>query len=117
MKGEGNALANLGNVYESWGQYDKAIDYYEKDLAICRKLDRVGGEGLTLNYLGRVYATQGQVLEALTSFRKGLEIFKKIGVSTDWATDNIGNLYLDSGEVQKAEPFIEEGGTSLHWAG
>ena len=33
----------------------------------------------------------------------------KIGVPTGLATDYIGNLYLDMGEIQKAEPFIKEG--------
>ena len=33
MKGEGVTLNNIGMVYDSWGQYPKALEYYEKSLA------------------------------------------------------------------------------------
>ena len=38
MLGEGIALNNLGVVYKEWGQYAKAEEYYEQDLAISRKI-------------------------------------------------------------------------------
>jgi len=108
VRGEGQTLGNLGVVYLAWGQYAKAVEFYEKSLEIAKRVGDVKAEVNALNNLGTVYSTQGQYSEALTNFQKGLEIFKRIGVPAGLATNNIGNLYLDMGEVQKAEPFIKE---------
>jgi tetratricopeptide (TPR) repeat protein len=37
-QGIGATANNLGNVFAKWGQYDRAVDYYEKSLAIKREL-------------------------------------------------------------------------------
>jgi tetratricopeptide (TPR) repeat protein len=110
LSGEGQALANLGNVYKAWGQYSKAIECYQQSLEIKKNIDDLRGEGVILGDLGNVYATQGQYSEALSILQKALQISRKIGVPTDSATDNIGNLYLDIGEIKKAEPFLIEAG-------
>jgi CHAT domain-containing protein len=65
------------------------------------------GEGLTLNNVGEVYRHLGEHDKALASFQKGLEIYVKIGVPAGRPNDLIGNLYLDSGDLAKAEPFIK----------
>ena len=108
MEGEGATLNNLGNVYRSWGQYAKAVEYYEKSLEIKRKIGDVKGEGLTLSNLGEVYRHRGEHDKALASFQKGVEIYVKIGVPAGRPNDLIGNLYLDTGELAKAEPFIKQ---------
>jgi CHAT domain-containing protein len=66
------------------------------------------GEGLTLNNLGEVYRHLGEHDKALASFQKGLEIYVKIGVPVGQPNDLIGNLYLDSRDLAKAEPFIKQ---------
>jgi tetratricopeptide (TPR) repeat protein len=110
VKTEGQTLGNLGIVYSDWGQYPKAVEFYEKDLAICRKIGDVKGEGQTLGDLGKVYQHWGEYDKALTNFQQGLEIYLKIGVPAGSFKDKIGNLYLDRGEIVKAEPFIKEAG-------
>ncbi len=108
VDGEGNSLGGLGLVYKELGQYTKAVEFYEKDLAICRKIGNVRGEGVTLTNLGEVYRSQGEYDKALAGFQKALEIYQKIGVSPGWPKDSIGNLYLDKGEIGRAESFIKE---------
>ena len=109
VKGEGSDLHNLGSVYKEWGQYAKAVEFYEKSLEIARKIGDVHAEGQTLTNLGEIYRAQGEHDKALASFQKGLEIYVKMGVPVGSPKDSIGNLYLDIGEIQKAEPFIKEG--------
>lgn len=109
-KGEAHSLGNQGTLYASWGQYDKAVECYEKALAIFRETKERKDEGIALNNLGSLYSTQGDYDKALTSFQSGLEIYANIGVPTAGAKDLIGNLYLDKGECEKAEPFVKEAG-------
>ena len=61
----GATLNNIGGVYNSWGQYPKALEYYEKSLAIRQKLGDVKGEGVTLNYIGNGLLLLGSVSEGI----------------------------------------------------
>ncbi len=108
VKGEGATLGNLGVVYGAWGHYAKEVEFYEKSLAISRRIGDVKTEGKTLGNLGLVYQDWGEYDKALTNFQKVLAIYLKIGVPTKWPKESIGNLYLDRGEIGKAEPFIKE---------
>ena len=38
--GEEGAYGNVGNVYHSLGDYQKAIEYHEKDLKIAKEFSR-----------------------------------------------------------------------------
>ena len=44
----GLAYNNVGLIYASWGQYDKAVDHYEKSLTIKREIKDRKGEGKPL---------------------------------------------------------------------
>ncbi len=50
---------NLGIVYQTRGDLDKAIEYYEKSLVINQELGRKEGVAIQYNNLGRVYRTRG----------------------------------------------------------
>jgi tetratricopeptide (TPR) repeat protein len=39
---------NAGIIYAGWGEYPKAIEYYEKSLAICRKIGDHKGNASTI---------------------------------------------------------------------
>ena len=108
VAGEGGTLNNIGLVYDSLGQYQKALEHCEKSLMIRRNIGDVKGEGATLENLGAVYQHIGKYDDALASLQKALEIYSKIGVPIRATKEHIGNLYLDGGELDKAEHFIKE---------
>ena len=95
-------------VYYSWGQYPKALEYYEKSLAITQKIGDVKQEGVTLNNIAGVYDSWGQYPKALEYYEKGLAIQKRIGVPFDGTENSIGNVYLTMGDMQKAEPLLKK---------
>ena len=92
------------------GQYQKALEYYEQSLNISRKIGDVQGEGVTLGNIGAIYNQIAKYDEAIGSFQQVIDIYAKLGISTDSPKDDIGNLHLDRGELNKAEPFIKEAG-------
>ncbi|MBI4964147.1 MAG: tetratricopeptide repeat protein [Desulfomonile tiedjei] len=108
--GEGISLNNLANVFKNWGQYDKAVEYYEKSLAIRKEIKDPSGEGLALSNLGVVYADRGRHDKALETLNESLQIYERIGVPTHWQKYLIGDLYLDMGDLEKAETFLREAG-------
>jgi len=104
------ALNNQGLVFQDLGQYDAAIELFRKALELRKQVKDGEGEARTLTYIGTAYADQRDYENALTNLREALKIYERIGLSTKWPKHLIGSLYLDTGEVDKAEPFIQESG-------
>ena len=52
---------NLGNVYLTKGDLDRAIELYEKSLAIEKELGRKEGMASDYGNLGNVYKTKGDL--------------------------------------------------------
>ena len=78
----GFAYNTLGLAYGNKGEYDKAIGYYEKDLAI--QLKKLGVEhprvGTSYNNIGLAYRSKGEYDKALKYYEKALAIrLKKLG--------------------------------------
>jgi tetratricopeptide (TPR) repeat protein len=107
-KGEGNNLISIGIVYWNFGQYQKALSYYEKALGINREIGNRNGEGNNLISIGNVYQNLGQYRKALGYYKKALVIDKEIGVPTGIVEGNIGDIYLETGDTDKAEKIYEK---------
>ncbi|MGB2981561.1 MAG: tetratricopeptide repeat protein, partial [Candidatus Zixiibacteriota bacterium] len=43
-RGEGVTLNNIGMVYDAWGKYDQAIEYYKKSLKILEEIGAIEAE-------------------------------------------------------------------------
>ena len=53
--GEGGAYGNLGNAYQSLGDFQKAIEYHTKHLSIAKEVGDTAGEGRAYGNLGNAY--------------------------------------------------------------
>ncbi len=73
-------LGGLGDFYQGQGLYDRAEEWYEKSVTICRS--RLGEEhpdvATSLNDLAALYDAQGRYEEAEALFLKALEIAEKV---------------------------------------
>ncbi|CAF0847438.1 unnamed protein product [Rotaria sordida] len=98
----------LGSVYQSMGEYSKAITFHERAIDIYKKMSPPNQLGLAASYLniGNVYDNMGEYSNALSSYERSLEI-QKIALPPnhpDFAQsyNNIGNVYYNMGEYSKA---------------
>ena len=57
--GQGRAYGNVGNAYQSMGDYRKAIEYQEKRLKIATEIGDQEGEGGAYGSLGSTYESLG----------------------------------------------------------
>ena len=112
-KGEASSLTDIGLVYCDWGQYDRAIENYEQALKVRQRLKDREGEAASLLNIGWAYAQLERFDEALPLTQKGAHIYEEIGVPTRGAKQDIGDLYLNMGQLDKAEPFLQAAG---YWA-
>ena len=54
-QGEGTTLNNISQIYDAKGDYDQALQYLEKSLAIRQQIGDRKGEGTTLNNISQIY--------------------------------------------------------------
>ena len=108
VREEGNCLVSVGQLYTAWGQHEKAIKIFQDSLGIAKRIGDKNLEGATLINIGTSYSQIGKYDEALPNFRSCLAIYKQIGIPTNSVNSQIGNLYLDKGQVAEAESFIVE---------
>ena len=57
--GESKCFTNLGNAYQSLGDFRKAIEYYEKSLEIKKEIGDRFGESACYGNLGNAYQSLG----------------------------------------------------------
>ena len=104
------AYRNLGNAYQSLGDYRKAIEYYEKRLKIAIETGDRGGEGGGYGSLGNAHRSLGDYRKAIEYHEKHLKIAKEIGdrVGEGRAYGNLGNAYQSLGDCRKAIKYHEK---------
>jgi CHAT domain-containing protein/Tfp pilus assembly protein PilF len=103
-RNEGAMLNNIGFVYYSLGEMQKALGYYNQALTILRAVGDRNTEATTLSNIGVVYSHLGEKQRALESYNQALLISRTLGDRSGEATalDNIGVVYSDLGDKQKA---------------
>jgi tetratricopeptide (TPR) repeat protein len=94
----------LGTCYSSLGDYRRAIDHYEKSLAIAREIGDRQGEGTALGNLGTCYSSLGDYRRAIDHYEKSLAIAREIGdrQGEGYALGNLGNCYYSLGDYPRA---------------
>ena len=70
---------NIGTIYQDLGQPEKALECFERALAIYRQIGNVAGEACALGNIGSEHERSGRAQKALSHYRKALEIDRRIG--------------------------------------
>ena len=106
---------NLGNFFRLWGEYEKAVQNYEESAAVCERLGDNQQAGKVLLDAGQAYAEWGRDEKALESSKKALQDFANAGAPIDWAQKLMGDILMDAGRLDEAEPYVKEAdyGSSL----
>lgn len=90
---EGKILHTIAAVYQSMGDYDRAIATYESAMAINEPLGRRDLDAMVLGNLARIRGRRGEFLPAVSLGRRAIE------VSRDHAPQLIGGLLADLAEA------------------
>ena len=86
------------------GQFEKAIEHYEKGLAISHEIGDTSGVAKNNGNLGIAYSSVGQYDEAIEHYEKGLAISLEIGDRSAIANNstNLACGYYNMGEYEQA---------------
>ena len=93
---------NLGNMYLSVGEYEKATDHLERSTYNSGKnLETDKGEASSYMKLGNVYESVGEYHKAKEHLERSLAIQKEIGDRSGEADScrNLGNIFRSVGGI------------------
>ncbi|MGB5972830.1 MAG: CHAT domain-containing protein, partial [Nodosilinea sp.] len=107
---EGVSLNNIGGIYSSLGQYQQALEYYERSLAIRTEIGDRSGEGVSLNNIGFIYSSLSEPAKALERYQQSLAIFQSVGDRANEAVSlgNIGKILNDQSQPELAIVFYKQ---------
>ncbi|MBD2101718.1 CHAT domain-containing tetratricopeptide repeat protein, partial [Leptolyngbya sp. FACHB-261] len=107
--GEATTLNNIGLVYDSLGDKQQALSYYNQALPLRRAVGDRSGEATTLNNIGLVYDSLGDKQQALSYYNQALPLRRAVGDRSGEATtlNNIAYVKRDQGKLSEAKAQIE----------
>lgn len=107
------AYANIAYSYSSLHQYEKAVDYCNRALAISRKIKNYTITGLVMSRLANAKQQLGQLDEAEKLFNEILSIKELSEAANDAALTTahygLAKVYIKKGNLSKAGQYAEKG--------
>ncbi|MCH7743358.1 MAG: tetratricopeptide repeat protein [Proteobacteria bacterium] len=98
------ACNNLGMIYQTRGNIDRAIDMYEKSLVRYKEIGLKEGIATLYGNLGSIYMNRGDFNKALNMYEKSLTINESHGNKRGMASvyGNLGLIHKSTGEFDRA---------------
>ena len=110
-KGRAELYRTMGSAWFYLNDYEQAIEYYQKALSICEKIEDMNGVATNYYNISLVYGMQKtKTYDQLENLLKALSLWKQLG-NPDYmarAYDLIIDLYQNVGEWQLARTYVEE---------
>ena len=105
------AYHQLGMIMQEKRRLKKALELYEKELDIVRKLGDKYREGQTLHRIAGVFCSLGDVKKAEELFKAAEQIFRKLSgyYSLSFTLSALANLCLKMKRYEEAKNYAEEG--------
>lgn len=103
-KGEAQAYNDLGIVYIDRGEFQQALDYFDKSMLIRKQLGDTAGMGSLYNKMGIVHQKQGNLKLALLNQIKALKIYEQLkqDLWIGYCLNNIAIVHQNLGNLNKS---------------
>ena len=104
------SLNALGETYHQLYKYDKAIDCYQKALAIAKQKGNRVGDVSSLDRLGNSYCLLREYETAIHYHQQSLDIKRRIGdrAGEGGSLCNLGHVYYSWAKYKKAIEYYEQ---------
>jgi len=104
-------LNDVGEALHALGRYQEAAASFEEAYAMAESLGIREASAALLNSMGMSYFALNRLDKALASFNDSLRIRKELCAPRELLVqnlNNIGSVYVSSGQHQQALPYLEE---------
>jgi tetratricopeptide (TPR) repeat protein len=99
------ALGNLGLIYKSFNQYDRALEFHRESLTLWQEENAPEGVGFSHGHIGSILYLQGDYHQALPHFQEQLKMAQNLThqdmESTAWGS--LGLVYTAIGLSKNAQ--------------
>jgi serine/threonine protein kinase/tetratricopeptide (TPR) repeat protein len=101
---------DLGTLSLKSGEFEKALEYYEKGLKIALENNFVGYAITLYNNLCNLYWAIGEFQKMFETAQRGSELAKKVGspYGLTWLDSVLAECYVNMGDIQKAISIYED---------
>lgn len=107
-QGESTTIGNMARIFQAKGDYDKAYQFFIKDLEICQAIGDVHGMAITLGNIGGMLFELEQLEDAVPYLFQSYQIFERIGSpNKDTSLGYLGAIVEQIGEARMRE-IIEQ---------
>jgi class 3 adenylate cyclase/tetratricopeptide (TPR) repeat protein len=99
----------LGAVHFDQGECARAVECYEKSIALLRERGDKGGVARISGNLAVAYQVQGELAKALETYQAGLAIMEEIGDKASYGSglNNVGSIHYALGDYDRAGELFE----------
>jgi diguanylate cyclase (GGDEF)-like protein len=107
---QANILNTQGIVNLYLRIYDQSFKYFQRALAISRKIDDRSIEARVLNNLGEIYRELKDYNAALNYYQQSRDIHHNVEspINKSVAISNIAALYLEMDDLEHAEVYVQQ---------
>lgn len=107
---EAMTLNNISFIYQTWGDYSRALTYLEKGLKIFKKIGDRESEITVSDNIAYIYAVMGDYERALSLLEINLKAYSEIQSPESEAVtlSVIGNIHLNQGRFMQAMHFYNK---------
>ena len=106
---EGNVLNNIAVNYFDREDYRKALEINQEALKLRRETHNFAGEGITLTNIASCYTHLAEPQKAFDYYNQSIELQRERNPrQLAAALRNVGGLYRDQGDLQKALVYLNE---------
>lgn len=114
-----DSLNQIGMIHQDRGQFETALDLYQRSLKIAEKLVDPMGLAGTLHQIGRIHLERGELDAALEHYERSLKVLADLGDRAGVARSlhQIGNISFNRGDYDAALGHYQESSKILEQIG
>jgi len=105
-KGYVNALLLKGNIFESFGNYEKTLSLWLEANKVAKEIKDIESEGESCSQLGLIYSRLCNFQKALEYFNEGLKIREELG-DENAAASSLNRIGMVLRQTKKYEESLE----------
>jgi signal transduction histidine kinase len=109
-KGKAKSFEIVGQILNSQGKYQMALEYYKNSLATYTDIDDKSASASTLILIGNQYWYRGNYPKALENYQEALKIYEALGdkAGISMCFINIGLIHSNNGNNEQALDYYEK---------
>ena len=96
----------MARIFQAKGDFDKALEFFYKDLNICQEIGDIHGMAITLFNIGALKFDQELLEEAIPFLYKAYQIFIKIGSPSHEAVESYLNAIFEKIGEQRFKEIL-----------